>query len=65
MGRFGSCIALVSLWMIYILFSILQAYGMLGEMTFGITDDFLKQNPDTYKCYKGNQPAAPAAGGNS
>jgi len=56
-GRTISCIGLCSLWGFYIVFSILQAYGVLGEMSFGITDDFITapENKANYMCYSGNK----------
>lgn len=35
-GRAGSAALLVSLWLFYIIMSILQAYGILGEISMGI-----------------------------
>lgn len=37
-GRAIFCAGLVGLWIIYIVLSILQAYGLLGDSTFGISD---------------------------
>jgi len=55
-GRTGSMIALIGLWLIYIIFSILQAYGVI-KGKFGINDEFLLAHPEWYgKCY-----SAPAA----
>jgi len=51
MGRTGSMIALISLWLIYIIFSILQAYGLI-KGKFGIDDARLLASPDIYTCYK-------------
>lgn len=53
-GRTISCIGLCSLWAFYILFSILQAYDVIKDVSFGIHDNFLLNNELGYKyeCYK-------------
>ena len=47
-GRLISAIVLVSLWCFYIVFSILQAYGVIQDVSFGIHDDAIK---GIYECY--------------
>ena len=49
-GRYCSMILLMSLWFIYIIMSILQAYGIAGldKLTFGIDPKIKHPNP---KCW--------------
>jgi len=51
-SRYGSCFFLCILWTIYIVMSTLQAYGLLGDVSFGIDQSMVHRNE---KCWTPEQ----------